>query len=64
MSKHKTTTPAASDASAWQLHLGRQGLRVHAGRHLHLALSLPLLTWTASISGLIGTAGHWTQLLP
>ncbi|MEU4086564.1 hypothetical protein [Streptomyces aureus] len=64
MNEQKTTTPAVSDAAAWQLHVGRHGLRVHAGRHLNLTLSLPLLTWTASISGLIGTAGHWTQLLP
>ncbi|MFF0206191.1 hypothetical protein [Streptomyces sp. NPDC005017] len=64
MSKQKTDPPTTSPVQSWQLHLGRQGLHVHAGRHLTLTLSLPLLTWTASISGLVGTAGHWTHLLP
>ncbi|SEE65724.1 hypothetical protein SAMN05216532_8191 [Streptomyces sp. 2231.1] len=56
---HMTKAP-----TAWQLTLGRKGLQIHAGRHLSLSLSLPVLAWGASISGLISTAGHWIQFLP
>ncbi|WP_327722807.1 hypothetical protein OG381_48540 (plasmid) [Streptomyces sp. NBC_00490] len=63
MSKQKTTTTAAT-AAPWQLHLGRKGLDVRAGHHLSLSVSLPILAWGTSVSGLLSTAGHWIQFLP
>lgn len=63
MSKHKPTASAHTQ-TPWQLHLGRNGLRVNAGRHATLSLSLPVLAWGASFGGLIGTVGHWIQFLP
>jgi hypothetical protein len=61
MSKQNTTT---TTTAPWQLHLGRKGLHLRAGRHLTLSLSLPVLAWGASVSGLVSTAAHWVQFLP
>ncbi|MGW7410308.1 hypothetical protein ACWGI9_42705 [Streptomyces sp. NPDC054833] len=65
MSEPNPTTEATQATTpSWQLHLGRNGLRLHAGRHLTLDVSMPLLAWIASFSGLLTTAGHWLHLLP
>ncbi|MFI5548075.1 hypothetical protein ACIA6E_30340 [Streptomyces sp. NPDC051815] len=61
MSEKKSSTPVPA---TWQLQLGRKGLHIHAGQHLSLSVSLPVLAWGASVSGLISTAGHWIQFLP
>ncbi|MFI5966433.1 hypothetical protein ACIA8J_30280 [Streptomyces asoensis] len=64
VSEQKTTTTTTSASATWQLNLGRKGLQIHAGRHLSLSLSLPVLAWGASVSGLISTAAHWIQFIP
>ncbi|MBV1938752.1 hypothetical protein KUF83_19615 [Streptomyces sp. BV286] len=71
MSKRKITRADAAvqpTGTGWHLSLGRTGLHLTAGRHPTLSLSLPTLAWGASVSvsvsGLITTAGRWTQLLP
>ncbi|MCB5164435.1 hypothetical protein LG634_06245 [Streptomyces bambusae] len=48
----------------WHLHLNRTGLRVGAGRHLRVRVSLTLLTWGVGMSGLAATASHWIRFLP
>ncbi|MFJ2767287.1 hypothetical protein [Streptomyces sp. NPDC087300] len=47
---------------AWQLTLGRHGLRVDAGRHLRLSMSLTLMGWLASAGGFVGASSHWNLL--
>ncbi|MGD9486310.1 hypothetical protein WDH52_24260 [Streptomyces sp. TRM70308] len=55
MSKTDMNTPP----STWQLVLGRQGLCVNAGRHLRVSVSLPLLSWLVSLSGIAGAGSYW-----
>lgn len=55
MSKRSMNNPS----SAWQLVLGRQGLCVNAGRHLQMSVSLPLLSWLASLTGFVGAGSYW-----
>ncbi|MEV5982178.1 hypothetical protein [Streptomyces sp. NPDC052114] len=46
----------------WQLTLGRHGLRLDAGRHLRLSMSLTLIGWIASAGGFVGASTHWNLL--
>lgn len=55
MSKRNINTPS----STWQLVLGRRGLCINAGRHLRMSVSLPLLSWLASLSGFVGAGAYW-----
>ncbi|MEU8959534.1 hypothetical protein AB0C93_35200 [Streptomyces sp. NPDC048518] len=52
-----------SEPPTWQLSLGRQGLRVDAGRHLRLSMSLTLIGWLASTGGFVGAISHWHLML-
>ncbi|MFF3646931.1 hypothetical protein [Streptomyces sp. NPDC002564] len=52
-----------SEAPTWQVSLGRQGLRVDAGRHLRLSMSLTLIGWFASTGGFLGAISHWNLLV-
>jgi hypothetical protein len=49
----------SSPSPTWQLVLGRQGLRVYAGRHLQVSMSLSLLGWLVSLSGFMGAGSYW-----
>lgn len=57
--------PAATplDPVVGTLSLGRRGLEMKVGRHLHVFLSRPLLFWLASIAGTAGTSPYWTTLI-
>lgn len=44
---------------AWGLYVGRRGLEVRAGRHLGVSMSLPLLSWVASLLGVMGSFPYW-----
>lgn len=59
----KQKNPAVAAEHSWHLYMNREGLQVSAGRHLKVSLSLPLLAWGASVSGLLVSASHWVQLL-
>ncbi|MFE4777850.1 hypothetical protein [Streptomyces sp. NPDC056713] len=52
----------ASASTSWQLVLGREGLKVSAGRHLRVSMSLTLLGWLASLGGIVGTGSYWSFL--
>ncbi|MFB7248336.1 hypothetical protein ACFCYX_38485 [Streptomyces populi] len=41
----------SNEPPTWNLTLGRQGLELRAGRHLHLSVSLVLLAWLLTVSG-------------
>ncbi|MCF3120215.1 MULTISPECIES: hypothetical protein [Streptomyces] len=56
MSAHKKSE---QPRPTWQLTVGRQGLRVDAGRHLRLSMSLTLMGWIASAGGFVGASSHW-----
>ncbi|MFE4678185.1 hypothetical protein [Streptomyces sp. NPDC056723] len=61
MAKTKTVAPEPASTS-WQLLLGREGLRVHAGRHLRVSMSLTLLGWLVSLCGFVGADSYWSFL--
>ncbi|MGW0819262.1 hypothetical protein ACWD00_39725 [Streptomyces viridiviolaceus] len=59
----KTQNVAPEQTSGpWQLLLGREGLRVHAGRHLQVSMSLTLLGWLLTLAGFVGAGSYWSFL--
>lgn len=54
---------AAPEPVVWTLNLGRRGLEVKAGRHLHVSLSRTLLFWLVSVAGTASTSPYWTTLI-
>ncbi|MFF5960813.1 hypothetical protein [Streptomyces luteogriseus] len=47
----------------WGINLGRDGLRVEAGRHLQLSMSLTVLFWLISVATAVGSGPFWTQAM-
>lgn len=47
----------------WTVNLGRRGLEVKGGRHLHVSLSRTLLFWLLSVAGTASTSPYWTTLI-
>ncbi|WP_328406421.1 hypothetical protein OHS70_38430 (plasmid) [Streptomyces sp. NBC_00390] len=54
---------ADTEPVAWTVSLGRRGLEVKGGRHLHVSLSRTLLFWLVSVAGAASTSPYWTTLM-
>ncbi|MGW1209924.1 hypothetical protein ACWD5F_09780 [Streptomyces sp. NPDC002499] len=48
---------------AWDFRLDRSGMRVRAGRHLQLSMSLAMIWWLLTVAGVVSSSPFWGQVI-